>query len=262
MASGDDGVHADTKLSISGGNLTLTKSYEGLEGAQIEISGGILDITASDDGLNAAGGNDQSSMQNRPGQNPFDVDASAYITISGGYLLADASGDGIDSNGSFTLSGGTVLVSGPTNSGNGAFDYGSSATVTGGVLIATGSKGMATGFTQASNQGAMLVSFSTQLGERNIALTDENNRVICSFSPQKQYSSAVITAPGIEKGNTYNIVTDGSVLNADKNGFSVNSTVTGGDVILTVKMSELIYGSGGMMGSNMGGGPGNMRPGR
>lgn len=256
MASGDDGVHADTKLTILAGNMVLTKSYEGLEGAQVEISGGNLDITADDDGINAAGGTNQTGIQGRPGQNSFNSDISAYITVSGGYILVNASGDGIDSNGTFSLTGGIVLVSGPTNSGNGALDYESNATVSGGILIATGSNGMATGFTQADNQGAMFVNFSTQLGEKTIALTDENNNVICSFTPKKQYQSAVITAPGIEKNKTYNIVIGGTVANADKNGFAKDSTVTGGDIIATVTMSSLIYGSS--TGGNMGGG---MRPG-
>ena len=58
-------------------------------------------------------------------------------------MLVNASGDGIDSNGSLSVSGGVVLVSGSTNSGNGAFDYDSSAKVTGGVVVALGSSGMA-----------------------------------------------------------------------------------------------------------------------
>lgn len=36
----DDGMHADGTLSISGGTIDIEKSYEGLEGLEIDISGG------------------------------------------------------------------------------------------------------------------------------------------------------------------------------------------------------------------------------
>lgn len=47
---------------MTGGTVTITKSYEGFEAQNMTISGGTLHITASDDGLNAAGGNDASGM--------------------------------------------------------------------------------------------------------------------------------------------------------------------------------------------------------
>ena len=60
------------------------------------------------------------------------------------------------------MTGGTVFVSGPTNSGNGALDYGISAEISGGTIIAAGASGMAENFSSATNQGVMLVSTGTQ----------------------------------------------------------------------------------------------------
>ncbi|MBQ8129683.1 MAG: carbohydrate-binding domain-containing protein [Clostridia bacterium] len=54
ICAGDDGVHAETKLTVSGGSLTVTESYEGLEAEEIVILGGDIDVTAEDDGMNAA----------------------------------------------------------------------------------------------------------------------------------------------------------------------------------------------------------------
>ncbi|RYD04943.1 hypothetical protein N752_12205 [Desulforamulus aquiferis] len=57
--------------------------------------------------------------------------------------MINASGDGIDSNGSLYMDGGTVLVNGPTNNGNGPLDHDRMAEITGGTLVAAGSSGMA-----------------------------------------------------------------------------------------------------------------------
>ncbi len=136
LASGDDGMHSDDMLAISGGKITITESYEGIEAGTIAVSGGTIDVTASDDGLNAAGGSDDSALGNdRWGKDSFAEDASKQIVISGGTINVNASGDGIDSNGSLTITGGTVLVSGPTNSANGALDA-NTATISGGVVVA------------------------------------------------------------------------------------------------------------------------------
>ncbi len=101
----DDGVHADNILYIAGGYLEVTSSYEGLEANSIRISGGESYIAATDDGLNACKG---SSTPN--------------ITVSGGYLDVGVPGsgdtDGIDSNGTYTQTGGVVIVKGPGSASN------------------------------------------------------------------------------------------------------------------------------------------------
>ena len=244
MSSGDDGIHADSDLVISGGDIDITKSYEGLEGSKIVISGGEISIVASDDGINAAGGNDGSAMNGRPGMGWFGSSVGT-VEISGGYTVIDASGDGLDSNGELIISGGITLVSGPTNGGNGALDYGRSASVTGGVLIATGSAGMASGFSSAENQGAMLVSFSSQKGGSTIAVVDKDGKVVASFTPEKAYQTAVITSPDVQVGESYDIVLGAVVTNTDKNGFTQNGVLSSGNVLQTVEMTSDIYGYGG-----------------
>lgn len=269
LASNDDGIHADTDLAISAGEITVSKSYEGLESSRIFITGGRFDITASDDGLNAAGGND-SSAGNNPfggGHGGFGGDAFdngiGEIVISGGYMLVDASGDGIDSNGTFALTGGVVLVSGPTNSGNGAFDYGSGARVTGGTLIALGTSGMAQGFSEAENQGAVLAGLSTVSGGTGIAVCDEDGKTVASFTPRKSYSCIVVTAPGIQLDRKYSFYVGATVEGADANGYAVGATVSGGTLLGEITLDTLLYGgSGGMNpgGGDHGGGPGGGRP--
>lgn len=75
-------------------------------------------------------------------------DATDYnrIQISGGMLTVNAGGDGLDSNGDLTVTGGEIYIDGPVQGGNGALDCSGAATISGGTVIAVGSSGMAENF--------------------------------------------------------------------------------------------------------------------
>ncbi|MBQ2930850.1 MAG: carbohydrate-binding domain-containing protein [Clostridia bacterium] len=252
LQSGDDGIHADNELLISGGNFTISKSYEGIEASKLHISGGRIDITASDDGLNAAGGADGSATAERWGRGMFS-NMVGEIVISGGYIHINASGDGIDSNNTILVSGGVTLVSGSANSANAAFDYDGEATVTGGILVAAGGSGMAQSFTAAENQGCMLFGINGARGGVNLAIVDAQNNIVAAYTPENSYSAVVVTAPGLQVGNTYSVVIDAAIDGADEHGFAANTTYTGGTNIGAIEMTTLLQGGSG---HSMGGGPG------
>lgn len=252
-AAGDDGFHADSNLIINGGSITVSQSYEGLEGQKVTVTGGNIDITASDDGINAAGSSSSSSTGGRPGSS----DSNALITIGGGYIVVNASGDGIDSNGNVAITGGTLLVSGPADNGNGAFDYGGEATVSGGTVIFCGSSGMAQGFSDKSEQASFMYTLdSSASAGSSVALTDEKGNVIASFIPAKQYNNVVISTPSLKNGSSYKLVIGGTVSGADKNGYASSGSVSSAAQTLDIKLTGITttFGSGGMSGGNMGGG--------
>ena len=252
-AAGEDGFHADNNLIINGGSITVSQSYEGLEGQKVTVTGGNIDITASDDGINAAGSSSSSSTGGRTGNS----DSNSLITISGGYIVVNASGDGIDSNGNIVISGGTVLVSGPTDNGNGAFDYGGEATVSGGTVILCGSSGMAQGFSDKSEQASFMYTLNSSASAgSSVAVTDENGNVLASFIPAKQYNNVVISTPSLKNGSSYKLVIGGTVSGADKNGFASSDSVSSAAQTLDIKLTGITttFGSGGMSGGNMGGG--------
>lgn len=219
LTAGDDGIHADADLTIEGGTVAIENSNEGLEAMTINIYGGDTTVVATDDGINAAG----------------DTEMGNYlVNIAGGTLTVTADGDGIDSNGTIAVSGGTTLVAGPTNDGNGALDYASSATITGGTFVACGSSGMATGFSTESTQAHALVSLGTSTSD-TMVLTDESGNELVSFAPGRTYSSVVVSCPDMQENGTYSI---------------------GGT---SFTLSGLSYSNGGGMGGgmgNMGGGMG------
>lgn len=259
LSSGDDGIHGDTDLGIAGGNIKVTKSYEGLEATNIKISGGAISVVASDDGINAAGGMDGSSISGRPGMGGFS-NSTGTVVISGGYLVVDASGDGLDSNGTLEITGGITLVSGPTNSGNGTLDYDHSANITGGTLMAIGSSGMAQSIGSSGERGVLACTLTTQSGGTSFIVLDSEGNVVLSFTPAKSYNCAVVTSPDMIAGNTYSVVVGGTAEGADENGFAANTTYTGGTLLGSLEISNGTSTSG-MMGGGGGGRPGSNRPG-
>ena len=211
ILSGDDGAHADSALAVTGGEVNVLQSYEGLEGAGITLSGGRIVLVSSDDGLNAAGGNDGSALDGRPGQGMFAADASVYIRITGGEVEISAAGDGIDSNGSLYIEGGTVTVYGPTDSGNGALDYAGSASISGGIVIALGSGGMAQGFGSSSSQCSFLYTFpSTVAAGTQITIRDQDGALLAEVTAEKAAQTMVFSSAELTQGETYT-VTAGSV---------------------------------------------------
>ena len=187
----DDAITSDVLTKISGGEITITTSYEGIEGAYVEISGGSIDLTASDDGINAASD---------------DTKVTEHIIISGGTIIVNSSGDGIDSNGSILISGGTVIVHGPTSGGDAGLDADKGIVITGGTVFAASSLGMVE--TPSTNSTQYVVSYahqSTITAGSTVTLCDEAGNALVSVTVKKNCQSIIISSPDIQKGNTYGI---------------------------------------------------------
>lgn len=230
IASGKHGIHCDEALTVSHGTVNITKSFEGLEAKTIEISGGDIAITASDDGLNAT---DSASGTEADGWGwgfggMDEAQEGVYILISGGKLTVNASGDGIDSNGDLTITGGEVYVSGPTSDGDGALDYAGTGMITGGTLIAAGSSGMAQSLS-SDTQGVMLLTLSgAQSAGSTVTVHDASGMLLASFTPEKAYTSVVISAPGTESGGTYTVACGGESRSITLDGYTYSEGGFGG----------------------------------
>ena len=125
---GDDGIHADHTLTVEGGVIDISEAKEGLEATHVVIKGGSTSIYGSDDGVNA-------SQKINDIENPS-------VEISGGFLdVAMAAGDtdGIDSNGTFTMTGGLVVTRGSYGNAqrmSTGLDVDMACKMSGGTLIA------------------------------------------------------------------------------------------------------------------------------
>ena len=210
IASGDDGVHADAQLIVDGGKITITKSYEGLEAQKISINAGEISIFANDDGINAGGGADNSS-QNRAGANPFDADENCELVINGGSVYVNAAGDGVDSNGWLYFNGGTVVVDGPTNNGNGALDAGAGIMMNGGTVIAVGASGMAETLGTSSGVYNASIYFSSNLAQgTTVEIRDSAGETIISHTSAKTFSHMAVGSEKFMVGETYTIYVNGT----------------------------------------------------
>ena len=152
--AGDDALHADYALTIgesgtAGPTITINSCYEGLAGANLLVVSGAITIYSEDDCLNAA-----------------NSDLTGYdftMDITGGTIWAyAASDDGLDSNGSLTISGGSLTVWTANTADNQALDADGTITVSGGTVFAAGgSAGM--GMTLSASQP--YVTFGTQASQ-------------------------------------------------------------------------------------------------
>lgn len=133
--AGDDALHCDYIMNVggegtAGPTIKVNSCCEGLEAAELNIYSGNITIYSEDDCINAA--------------NSDLGDYGFSLSIYGGTLyMESSSGDGIDSNGTLTISGGSTTVWTANTADNQPLDADGTITVSGGtVLAAGGSAGM------------------------------------------------------------------------------------------------------------------------
>lgn len=206
--AGDDAIHANRELVIDDGGITIAKAYEGLEAQAITINNGTINATTNDDGINAGGGAD-SSAKNRPGANPFNTDENCFLSINGGNIYINASGDGVDSNGWLYINGGKTIIDGPTNSGNGALDAGMGIVMNGGEVIAIGMSGMAESLGDSSsiNNVSIFLS-STQPAKTSIAIKDADGNVIIEHAAAKSFDHIAFGSGLLSMSEQYTLYLD------------------------------------------------------
>ena len=178
------------------------------------------------------------------------ADSSCLIHINGGYVVVDSVGDAIDSNGNVEVTGGVLLVSGPTSDGDGAFDYDGSATISGGTVLMVGSTGMAQSFT-GGTQAFTLTSASGEAGQ-SVCVVDGSGNVVVSFTATKRFGMVLASNPAFAEGGEYTLVIGGEVANANADGYTDFGTVSGGSetaIAASCTMSAGVSAGGGMRGS-------------
>ena len=222
IASGDDGIHADNTLSITGGSIVITGAVEGLEANHFKISGGETHVYGTDDGMNAS----------------KKINQTPTIEVSGGFLdiaVSNGDTDGIDSNGSYTQTGGLVVSRGsPGTQGSmmsTGLDCDGTASISGGTFIAFNgmektpsiTSNILKAATQSNSQGGFpgggpggpggpggrfATSYTFAAGNYTLTGTDIN----LSFTNNYTYGSFTIYSSLLATNGTYTLAANGSAI--------------------------------------------------
>lgn len=159
LKASDDAIHADGTLTIEEGNIYISESHEGIEGNIINVNGGSVTVFANDDGVNA----------------------SKQINVNGGRLdvtvSANGDTDGIDSNGTITITDGIVIARGPNSNMAAPIDADGTIKITGGTVIIVGYYGMiSTSLTKTqSTSGCTKGNHTVTIGSTTINYTNTNS---------------------------------------------------------------------------------------
>ena len=151
-------------------------------------------------------------------------DPSLQIILEGGTLTIDAEGDGIDSNGTVTISGGSLVVNGSVQGGNGPLDAEGDITITGGTVWALGTSDMLQGFAQGSTQASITANIAGTAGQTLIIL-DANGKEVARQTASKDLQAVIMSSADLVDGQTYTIQVEGTTQTA---AAALVTPVTGG----------------------------------
>ena len=249
-------------ITINGGDIRLTASDDGVNGSDgtggdtmaappAQISGQPANMATPPGPANAQPGglrNQSGTMNGQPaapaGQNwqdPTGATGSNTLTINGGYLAVYAGGDGLDVNGPITMTGGTVIVNGPTDNGNGAMDYTGSCTVSGGTLVLSGSQGMAMAPSAGSSQYSVMLTYgSVQKANTMVHVQTAAGTTVLSFVPAKNYQSVVFSSPDLAAGTSYAVYSGGSGTGTATDGLYTGGAYKGGTKVANFTISNKV----------------------
>lgn len=151
-------------------------------------------------------------------------DPSLQIILEGGTLTIDAEGDGVDSNGTVSISGGSLVVNGSVQGGNGPLDAAGDITITGGTVWALGTSDMLQGFAQGSTQASITANIAGTAGQTLIIL-GANGKEVARQSASKDFQAVIMSSADLVDGQTYTIQVEGMTQTATA---ALVTPVTGG----------------------------------
>ena len=214
-------ISSDIDLYFEGeGYLKVTsKNKEGIETkGNLSFTGGTGDyeVIAQDDCLNTTTANSSGSTV----RNDLLIDVNSLIAK----VDSEADeGDAIDSNGTLTINGGTIIAIAHPTSQDAGLDSQNGTYINGGTILATGN--MTDQIDSSSKQKFIYATFNSQIAaDTLIVIKDNKDNVVAAYKTDRTiknllYSSSEVT------DESYKIYTGGTIDGEEENGLytKVNS---------------------------------------
>ena len=252
VTSADDGMNASLKTSDSESTDSSANTSDTANQQQGSLPGGQQNGTSnqqqqgtgqpqppamsgtSQDGTSQNGttGTGQQGMGQPPqggmpggGGGTFEV-IDAAINVSGGNITVNAEGDGIDSNGVTTLSGGTLIVNGPSQGGNAALDTNGDLLLNGATVLSGSTADMFEAPSTNSTSGYLKLTNSSGFEQGStVQVADSSGKVVANYKVTKSNVQLVlVSSSSIVKGQSYTVYTTTSAV--DSNAASLASGAT------------------------------------
>ncbi len=221
VAEQDAALYGDVSFTIRGdGDLNVNATYEGISSTEhIVIESGTIRVHAVEDGLNA------------------NQDGVSEINISGGLLFVETeTGDGIDSNGSITITGGTVITQGAMVDANSGLDADGPVLIDGGTVIATGA--MMSPPDANSAQGIIFANFGETQMAGTVVVVRNGDTNLLTFAPSIGFNALYYSAPEIVAGVTYDIYLGGTGQGEAVDGIFADGNSDSGTLATSVDTSS------------------------
>ena len=162
------------------------------------------------------------------GGGTFEV-VDAAINVSGGNITVNAEGDGIDSNGVTTLSGGTLIVNGPSQGGNAALDTNGDLLLNGATVLSGSTADMFEAPSTNSTSGYLKLTNSSGFEQGStVQVADSSGKVVANYKVTKSNVQLVlVSSSSIVKGQSYTVYTTTSAVDSNATSLASGATELG-----------------------------------
>ena len=162
------------------------------------------------------------------GGGTFEV-VDAAINVSGGNITVNAEGDGIDSNGVTTLSGGTLIVNGPSQGGNAALDTNGDLLLNGATVLSGSTADMFEAPSTNSTSGYLKLTNSSGFEQGStVQVADSSGKVVANYKVTKSNVQLVlVSSSSIVKGQSYTAYTTTSAVDSNATSLASGATELG-----------------------------------
>ena len=162
------------------------------------------------------------------GGGTFEV-IDAAINVSGGHITVNAEGDGIDSNGVTTLSGGTLIVNGPSQGGNAALDTNGDLLLNGATVLSGSTADMFEAPSTNSTSGYLKLTNSSGFEQGStVQVADSSGKVVANYKVTKSNVQLVlVSSSSIVKGQSYTAYTTTSAVDSNATSLASGATELG-----------------------------------